>query len=185
MARSALDRRYDGNTSSTRCAVGVAAKDAFCPRCKASGVGDPIVYLGSKTGRDGIHGASMASAAFDADAWEKCRTVQVGDPFAEKLLLEACLKRMASPGAVVIGGHGLGGAHFVGGLDGGEGRSLQHAATLQSARPAIRPAPLTRRPRPASQLACGFVGGWLEFCPQGLIARSCLSTTTDGTATAP
>src|SRR5258705_6935750 len=54
----------------------------------------PIVYLGSKTGRDGIHGASMASAEFDDDSAEKRPTVQVGDPFAEKLLLEACLEIM-------------------------------------------------------------------------------------------
>ena len=65
-------------------------------------VGNPIVYLGSKTGRDGIHGASMASAAFEADAEEKRPTVQVGDPFAEKLLLEACLELMASGAVVAI-----------------------------------------------------------------------------------
>ena len=69
---------------------------------KAKGVGNPIVYLGSKTGRDGIHGASMASAAFEADAEEKRPTVQVGDPFAEKLLLEACLELMASGAVVAI-----------------------------------------------------------------------------------
>ena len=60
----------------------------------ASGVGMPIVYLGSKTGRDGIHGASMASAEFGEDSEEKRPTVQVGDPFSEKLLLEACLEIM-------------------------------------------------------------------------------------------
>src|SRR6202030_1160209 len=69
---------------------------------KASGVGNKIVYLGSKTGRDGIHGATMASAAFEADAEEKRPTVQVGDPFAEKLLLEACLELMASGAVVAI-----------------------------------------------------------------------------------
>ena len=62
----------------------------------ASGVGMPIVYLGSKTGRDGIHGASMASAEFGEDAEDKRPTVQVGDPFSEKLLLEACLEIMAA-----------------------------------------------------------------------------------------
>src|SRR5208283_736852 len=61
-----------------------------------------IVYLGSKTGRDGIHGATMASAAFEADAEEKRPTVQVGDPFAEKLLLEACLELMASGAVIAI-----------------------------------------------------------------------------------
>ena len=61
-----------------------------------------MVYLGSKTGRDGIHGASMASAEFDDDSAEKRPTVQVGDPFAEKLLLEACLELMASGAVVAI-----------------------------------------------------------------------------------
>ena len=68
----------------------------------AAGVGNPIVYLGSKTGRDGIHGATMASASFEADAEEKRPTVQVGDPFSEKLLLEACLELMASGAVIAI-----------------------------------------------------------------------------------
>ena len=79
-------------------AVGIARADEIF-YARATGVGNPIVYLGSKTGRDGIHGATMASASFEADAEEKRPTVQVGDPFAEKLLLEACLELMAS-GAV-------------------------------------------------------------------------------------
>src|SRR5260370_25065051 len=62
----------------------------------------PIVYLGSKTGRDGIHGASMASAEFDDDSAEKRPTVQVGDPFAEKLLLEACLEIMQADCVIAI-----------------------------------------------------------------------------------
>src|SRR5271170_6987463 len=82
-------------------AVGVARADAIF-YAKATGVGNPIVYLGSKTGRDGIHGATMASAAFEADAEEKRPTVQVGDPFAEKLLLEACLELMASGAVIAI-----------------------------------------------------------------------------------
>ena len=57
---------------------------------KAAGLGKPVIYVGSKTGRDGIHGASMASAVFDEKIEEKKPTVQVGDPFTEKLLLEAC-----------------------------------------------------------------------------------------------
>ncbi|MCB2115697.1 MAG: phosphoribosylformylglycinamidine synthase subunit PurL, partial [Rhodobacteraceae bacterium] len=69
---------------------------------KATGVGNPIVYLGSKTGRDGIHGATMASASFEADAEEKRPTVQVGDPFSEKLLLEACLELMKSGAVIAI-----------------------------------------------------------------------------------
>src|ERR1700682_5873436 len=68
----------------------------------ASGVGMPIVYLGSKTGRDGIHGASMASAEFGEDSQEKRPTVQVGDPFSEKLLLEACLEIMARNCVIAI-----------------------------------------------------------------------------------
>ena len=71
------------------------------PRRRA-GVGNPIVYLGSKTGRDGIHGATMASASFAEDAEERRPTVQVGDPFAEKLLLEACLELMASGAVIAI-----------------------------------------------------------------------------------
>jgi phosphoribosylformylglycinamidine synthase subunit PurL len=93
--------RYDGNILVNAMAVGVAKADAIYT-AKATGVGNPIVYLGSKTGRDGIHGATMASAAFEADAEEKRPTVQVGDPFAEKLLLEACLELMASGAVVAI-----------------------------------------------------------------------------------
>ena len=85
--------RYDGNCLVNAMAVGIAEKDKIF-YAAASGVGMPIVYLGSKTGRDGIHGASMASAEFDDDSDEKRPTVQVGDPFSEKLLLEACLEIM-------------------------------------------------------------------------------------------
>ncbi len=94
-------RGYDGNILVNAMAVGVARRDAIFTSA-ATGVGNPIVYLGSKTGRDGIHGASMASAAFEADAEEKRPTVQVGDPFAEKLLLEACLELMASGAVIAI-----------------------------------------------------------------------------------
>src|ERR1700742_40482 len=94
-------KRYDGNILVHAMAVGVAKADEIF-YAKATGVGNPIVYLGSKTGRDGIHGATMASAAFEADAEEKRPTVQVGDPFAEKLLLEACLELMASGAVVAI-----------------------------------------------------------------------------------
>ena len=96
-----FDSRYDGNILVNAMAVGVARTDSIFYSA-ATGVGNPIVYLGSKTGRDGIHGASMASAAFEADAEEKRPTVQVGDPFAEKLLLEACLELMASGAVVAI-----------------------------------------------------------------------------------
>ena len=94
-------KRYDGNILVNAMAVGIARADEIF-YAKATGVGNPIVYLGSKTGRDGIHGATMASASFEADAEEKRPTVQVGDPFAEKLLLEACLELMASGAVVAI-----------------------------------------------------------------------------------
>lgn len=87
--------RYDGNILVNAMAVGLAKTDEIF-YAKASGVGKAIVYLGSKTGRDGIHGATMASAAFGDGGEERRPTVQVGDPFAEKLLLEACLEIMAA-----------------------------------------------------------------------------------------
>jgi phosphoribosylformylglycinamidine synthase len=82
-------------------AVGICQKDKIF-YAAASGVGMPIVYLGSKTGRDGIHGASMASAEFGEDSEAKRPTVQVGDPFSEKLLLEACLEIMAKDCVIAI-----------------------------------------------------------------------------------
>lgn len=93
--------RYDGNPLVNAMAVGLAETDKIF-YAAASGVNMPIVYLGSKTGRDGIHGATMASAEFGADAEEKRPTVQVGDPFAEKLLLEACLEIMAKDCVIAI-----------------------------------------------------------------------------------
>src|ERR1700682_3507715 len=93
--------RYDGNCLVNAMAVGLAETDKIF-YAAASGVGMPIVYLGSKTGRDGIHGATMASAEFGADAEEKRPTVQVGDPFAEKLLLEACLEIMRKDCVIAI-----------------------------------------------------------------------------------
>jgi phosphoribosylformylglycinamidine synthase len=94
-------RRYDGNCLVNAMAVGIAETDKIFYSA-ASGVGMPIVYLGSKTGRDGIHGATMASAEFGADAEQKRPTVQVGDPFSEKLLLEACLEIMAKGCVIAI-----------------------------------------------------------------------------------
>ena len=93
--------RYNGNNLVNAMAVGLARKDKIF-YAAASGVGMPIVYLGSKTGRDGIHGASMASAEFGEGAEEKRPTVQVGDPFSEKLLLEACLEIMAKDCVIAI-----------------------------------------------------------------------------------
>jgi phosphoribosylformylglycinamidine synthase len=93
--------RYDGNCLVNAMAVGLARTDSIF-YAAATGVGKPIVYLGSKTGRDGIHGATMASAEFGEGAEEKRPTVQVGDPFAEKLLMEACLEIMAKDCVVAI-----------------------------------------------------------------------------------
>ncbi|HVK41167.1 MAG TPA: AIR synthase related protein, partial [Phenylobacterium sp.] len=91
-------RGYDGNILVNAMCVGLADADKiFYSAAPAAGL--PVVYFGSKTGRDGIHGATMASAEFDDASDEKRPTVQVGDPFAEKLLIEATLELMAS-GAV-------------------------------------------------------------------------------------
>ena len=92
---------YDGNILVNAMTVGVA-ETAKIFYSAASGLGNPIVYVGSKTGRDGIHGATMASADFSEDSEEKRPTVQVGDPFTEKLLIEACLELMASDAIVAI-----------------------------------------------------------------------------------
>ncbi len=94
-------KAYDGNILVNAMTVGVAQTDKVFYSA-ASGVGNPIVYVGSKTGRDGIHGATMASADFGEDADAKRPTVQVGDPFTEKLLIEACLELMASDAIVAI-----------------------------------------------------------------------------------
>jgi phosphoribosylformylglycinamidine synthase len=92
---------YDGNILVNAMTVGVAEQDKIFYSA-AAGVGNPVVYVGSKTGRDGIHGATMASADFSEDSEEKRPTVQVGDPFTEKLLIEACLELMASDAIVAI-----------------------------------------------------------------------------------
>jgi phosphoribosylformylglycinamidine synthase subunit PurL len=92
---------YDGNILVNAMTVGVADQDKIFYSA-ATGVGNSIVYVGSKTGRDGIHGATMASADFADDADAKRPTVQVGDPFTEKLLIEACLELMATDAIVAI-----------------------------------------------------------------------------------
>ncbi|MGZ8312480.1 MAG: AIR synthase related protein, partial [Allosphingosinicella sp.] len=92
---------YDGNILVNAMTVGVAEQDKTFYSA-ASGIGNSIVYVGSKTGRDGIHGATMASAEFDDKSQEKRPTVQVGDPVTEKLLIEACLELMASDAIVAI-----------------------------------------------------------------------------------
>ncbi len=96
-----FDKSYDGNCLVNAFALGIADADKIF-YSKAAGVGMPVVYLGSKTGRDGMGGASMASAEFDATTDEKRPTVQVGDPFAEKLLLEACLELMKTGAVIAI-----------------------------------------------------------------------------------
>jgi phosphoribosylformylglycinamidine synthase len=92
---------YNGNILVNVFALGVTTRDKIF-KGTASGVGNPVIYVGSKTGRDGIHGATMASAEFDEASEEKRPTVQVGDPFTEKLLLEACLEIMDSDAIVGI-----------------------------------------------------------------------------------
>jgi phosphoribosylformylglycinamidine synthase subunit PurL len=99
--RGQLPPRYNGNILVNAMAVGLADADKIF-YSKAEGVGNPVVYLGAKTGRDGIHGATMASAEFAGEAEEKRPTVQVGDPFTEKCLLEACLELMASGAVIAI-----------------------------------------------------------------------------------
>src|ERR1700676_2489364 len=90
---------YDGNPLVNVFALGVFKKDEIFYG-KATGVGNPVIYVGAKTGRDGIHGASMASAEFTEESKQKRPNVQVGDPFMEKLLLEACIEAMHT-GAIV------------------------------------------------------------------------------------
>ncbi|HUV32393.1 MAG TPA: phosphoribosylformylglycinamidine synthase subunit PurL [Devosiaceae bacterium] len=96
-----FDARYNGNILVNAFAAGIADADAIF-YSKAEGVGLPVVYLGAKTGRDGVGGATMASAEFSGDAGQKRPTVQVGDPFTEKRLLEACLELMATGAVVAI-----------------------------------------------------------------------------------
>jgi phosphoribosylformylglycinamidine synthase II len=96
-----FDPAYNNNILVNAMCVGLARTDKVFYSA-AKGVGLPVVYVGAKTGRDGIHGATMASAEFDDDSQEKRPTVQVGDPFTEKLLIEACLELMASDAIIAI-----------------------------------------------------------------------------------
>ncbi len=96
-----FDKGYNNNILVNAMCVGLAPADRIF-YAAAKGAGHPVVYVGSKTGRDGIHGATMASAEFSDDADEKRPTVQVGDPFTEKLLLEACLELMATDSIIAI-----------------------------------------------------------------------------------
>ncbi|WP_430469570.1 phosphoribosylformylglycinamidine synthase subunit PurL [Thalassospira lucentensis] len=117
---------YNGNILVNAMTVGLADTDNIFYSA-AAGIGNPVVYVGSKTGRDGIHGATMASAEFDDDSDEKRPTVQVGDPFTEKLLLEACLELMATDMIVAIqdmGAAGLTSSSFEMASKGGVGVEL-------------------------------------------------------------
>ena len=96
-----FDARYNGNCLVNAFAAGLARQDGIF-YSKAEGVGLPVVYLGAKTGRDGVGGATMASAEFDDSIEEKRPTVQVGDPFTEKCLLEACLELMQTGAVIAI-----------------------------------------------------------------------------------
>jgi phosphoribosylformylglycinamidine synthase len=96
-----FDAGYNNNILVNAMCVGLAKTDKIFYSA-AKGVGLPVVYVGSKTGRDGIHGATMASAEFDEKSDEKRPTVQVGDPFTEKLLIEACLELMATDAIIAI-----------------------------------------------------------------------------------
>jgi phosphoribosylformylglycinamidine synthase II len=98
---TSFHRSFNGNILVNVFALGIAKRNQIF-KGTAEGVGNPVIYVGSKTGRDGIHGATMASAEFDEASEEKRPTVQVGDPFTEKLLLEACLEIMKSDAIVGI-----------------------------------------------------------------------------------
>lgn len=118
---------YNGNILVNAMTVGVARADNIFYSA-AAGVGNPVVYVGSKTGRDGIHGATMASAEFNEDSEEKRPTVQVGDPFTEKLLIEACMELMATDAIVAIqdmGAAGLTSSSFEMASKGGMGVELE------------------------------------------------------------
>ena len=129
---------YNGNPLVNVFALGVFRKeDIFY--AKAAGVGNPVIYVGAKTGRDGIHGASMASAEFTEESKQKRPNVQVGDPFMEKLLLEACLEAMQT-GAIVgiqdMGAAGLTCSTCEMGSRGGRRHRDRSATACRSAKPA-------------------------------------------------
>ena len=99
--QTSFDDSYNGNILVNAMTLGLVNKNKIF-YSKAAGIDKPVIYVGSKTGRDGIHGASMASAIFDDKIEEKKPTVQVGDPFTEKLLLEACLELMTDNSIIAI-----------------------------------------------------------------------------------
>ena len=123
-------------------AVGLVRKDRVV-RARAEGVGNPVFYVGAKTGRDGIHGATMASAEFNEDSEAKRPTVQVGDPFTEKLLIEACLELMAGDAIVAIQDMGAAG------LTSSSMSAPRQAETAFTARRWLRPSLVPIRTRSA------------------------------------
>ena len=129
----AFDASYTGNPLVNVFCLGTARADEII-RAAASGVGNPVYYVGAKTGRDGIHGATMASAEFDEKSAEKRPAVQVGDPFMEKLLLEACLEVMKTDALVGIqdmGAAGLTSSSCEMGARGGAGVEIDVAFVPQ------------------------------------------------------
>src|SRR6186713_391263 len=128
-----FDETYSGNPLVNVFCLGIAKHEALV-KGRASGVGNPVYYVGAKTGRDGIHGATMASAEFDDKLEEKRPAVQVGDPFMEKLLLEACLEVMATDACVGVqdmGAAGLTCATSETGSRGGTGVEIDVALVPQ------------------------------------------------------
>ncbi len=124
---------YDGNILVNAMTIGLARTDNIFYSA-AAGIGNPVVYVGSKTGRDGIHGATMASTEFSEETEAKRPTVQVGDPFTEKLLLEACLELMATDAIVAIqdmGAAGLTSSSFEMASKGGVGINMNLDAVPQ------------------------------------------------------
>jgi phosphoribosylformylglycinamidine synthase len=128
-----FDEAYAGNPLVNVFCLGIARQDEIV-KGQASGIGNPVYYVGAKTGRDGIHGATMASAEFDEKSAEKRPAVQVGDPFMEKLLLEACLEVMATDACVGVqdmGAAGLTCSTCETGSRGGVGVEIDVAAVPQ------------------------------------------------------
>ena len=129
----AFEEPYAGNPLVNVMCLGIVNADALV-KGKASGVGNPVYYVGAKTGRDGIHGATMASAEFDDRSAEKRPAVQVGDPFMEKLLLEACLELMATDALIGVQDMGAAGLDLLD-LRNGRARRRRHR-DRRPARPA-------------------------------------------------
>ena len=129
---------YSGNPLVNAFALGLVRNDEIF-YAKATGVGNPVIYVGAKTGRDGIHGATMASEEFTEGSEQKRPNVQMGDPFMEKLLLEACLEAMATGAVARHPGHGRRRPHLLHLRDGRARRARRRRSSSTSSRSA-RPA---------------------------------------------